>query len=93
MQRHLLEIGDPQENPNYPDSGIYRAKQYTDDGMLSHAISFYWNRCAIANGIDRGKFAAWLNIQPSVANNITGGGEHTALPEMSSDGWSPTWPQ
>jgi len=93
MRRHLLEIGDPQENPNYPDSGIYRAKQYTDDGMLSHALSLHWNRCAIANNIDRKAFAAWLNIQPSVANNITGGGEHTGLPEMSSDGWSPTWPQ
>jgi len=93
MHRHLWQINDPQENPNYPDSGEYRRKQYIDDGLLSHTLSLYWNRWAIKHGVDRDKYAAWLNILPSVANSINGGGVHSSAPELSSDGWSPSWPQ
>lgn len=93
LHRCLMEINDPQENPNYPESGEYRLKNYVDDGMLSHCISYFWNKWAIKHGIDRDRFGAWLNIKPSIANNITGGGEHTALPELATDGGSPSWTQ
>lgn len=90
--RLLSEVMDPQENPNYPDSGKYRKGNIIDDGMLSHAINLVWNRWAIRHGIDRDKFAGWLNIKPSVAQNITGGGNHASnLAEMQTDGGSPTW--
>jgi len=91
LDRLLDEVMDPQDNPNYPHGREYKAGRYIDDGMLSHAISLCWNRWAIKHGIDRNRFAAWLNIKPSVANNITGGGTHTDLPEMHTDGASPSW--
>lgn len=88
----LGEAFDPQDNPNYPDSGKYRKGNIIDDGMLSHAISLFWNRWAIKHGIDREKYAAWLNIKPSVAQNYTGGGNHASgLAEMQTDGGSPSW--
>ncbi len=64
----------PRENPNYPDSGKYKAMRTVDDGMLSHALSLCWNRWAIKHGIDRDLYGAWLNIRPSVAEHRFQGG-------------------
>jgi len=92
LNRLLDEAMDPQENPNYPDSGKYKRNRQIDDGMLSHAISLVWNRWAIKHGIDRNRFGAWLNVKPSLANNITGGGVNASnLSEMQTDGASPSW--
>ncbi len=88
----LDQAVDPRDNPNYPTSSDYRRLQMFDDGMLSHAISLVWNRWAIKHGVDRNKFGAWLNIKPSVANAITGGGIHSSdCPEGATTGGSPTW--
>lgn len=87
----LDQVMDPRENPNYPDSGKYKRTRQIDDGMLSHAISLCWNRWAIKHGIDRNEFGAWLNIKPSIAQNITGGGFNSKVGEMQTDGGSPTW--
>lgn len=70
----LAQAAAPRDNPNYPDSGKYRRQRTVDDGMLSHAISLCWNRWAIKHGIDRSKYAAWLNIRPSVAEHRFQGG-------------------
>ncbi len=91
LNRLLDEVMDPQENPHYPTSGKYRRNRQIDDGMLSHAISLCWNRWAIKHGIDRSRFGAWLNVKPSIANNITGGGFNSSVEEMSTDGGSPSW--
>lgn len=64
----------PKFDPKYPQSGIFEMKRSFDDGMFSHAISICWNRWAIKNGIDRRKYAAWLNIKPSVAVHHYEGG-------------------
>ncbi len=92
LNRLLDQVMDPQPNPNYPTSAEYGRKNYIDDGMLSHAISLCWNRWAIKHEVDRSRFGAWLNVKPSLANNITGGGNHAAaLAEMETDGSSPSW--
>lgn len=64
----------PRDNPNYPDSGKYKAQRTVDDGMLSHALSLCWNRYALKHGLDRSRFGAWLNIRPSVAEHRSEGG-------------------
>lgn len=87
----LDQIYSPRENPNYPTSAIYRDKKYIDDGMLSHAISLCWNRWAIKHGVDRDRYAAWINVKPSLAQNVNGGGEHTNALEGQSDNPSPSW--
>lgn len=88
----IEQVGHPRDNPNYPDSGKYRRTRQTDDGMLSHAISLVWNRWAIKHGINRDRFGAWLNIKPSIAQNVTGGGVNsTVKDELATDGGSPTW--
>lgn len=66
----------PRENPNYPDSGKYKAERTVDDGMLSHALSLCWNRYALKHGIDRNRYAAWLNLRPGVAEHRYWGGTH-----------------
>jgi glycosyltransferase involved in cell wall biosynthesis len=66
----------PRDNPNYPDSGKYRAQRLVDDGMLSHAMSLVWNRWALKHGVNRDTNAAWLNIKPSVAEHRHQGGLH-----------------
>lgn len=66
----------PRENPFYSDSGKYKSQRTVDDGMLSHAISWLWNHYAIKHGIDRSKYAGWLNIRPSVAAHSFQGGMH-----------------
>lgn len=87
----LDQVMNPQENPNYPPSGEYKKGNIIDDGMLSHAINLCWNRWAIKHGIDRDRYAAWLNIKPSIAQNINGGGTHTGVAEMTTDNGSPSW--
>lgn len=87
----LDQACEPRDNPNYPTSGEYRKKRVPDDGMLSHAINLIWNRWAIKHGIDRNEYSAWLNIKPSVATHVSGGGMHASCPEMSSDAMSPSW--
>ncbi len=89
----LNQAADPLDNPRYPQSSYYRQLQMFDDGMLSHAISLVWNRWALKHGIDRDKFGAWLNIKPSVAQSITGGGMHGISQELSTNMLSPTWKQ
>lgn len=88
----LDQVCEPRDNPNYPTSGEYRKKRVPDDGMLSHAINLIWNRWAIKHGVDRNEYSAWLNIKPSVATHVSGGGMHAGnCPEMSSDAMSPSW--
>ena len=87
----LEQVNAPRENPNYPTSAHYKETRQIDDGMLSHAISLCWNRWAIKHGIDRNRYAAWLNVKPSLAQNYNGGGTHTGAAEMQTDNGSPTW--
>lgn len=91
LHDYLNQVGNPRDNPNYPDSGKYKRTRQTDDGMLSHAISLVWNRWAKKHRIDRNNFGAWLNIKPSIAQNITGGGVNSTVGENQTDGGSPTW--
>lgn len=91
LNDYLDQACAPRENPNYPPSGEYMRARVVDDGMLSHGINLVWNRWALRHGIDRERNAAWLNIKPSVATHISGGGLHAACPEMSSDAMSPSW--
>ncbi len=70
----LNQACSPRENPNYPDSGKYKAQRTVDDGMLSHALSLCWNRYALKHQLDRDRFGAWLNIRPSVAEHRFQGG-------------------
>jgi glycosyltransferase involved in cell wall biosynthesis len=67
----------PRDNPNYPDSGKYKAARVVDDGMLSHALSLCWNNWAMAHNFDRTQHAAWLNIKPSIAQHVYAGGMHS----------------
>ena len=63
-----------------------------NDGMLSHGIGWLWNKWAIQRGIDREKYAALLNIRPSIANHINGGGINGGIvPEGATFVTSPTW--
>ncbi len=87
----LDQAFDPRDNPDYPQSGYFRQLQMVDDGMLSHAINLVWNRWALKHGIDRDKFGAWLNIKPSVAQAVTGGGIHSGSTELNTNTLSPTW--
>jgi hypothetical protein len=91
LNDYLDQACEPRENPNYPTSGEYRRRRVVDDGMLSHAISLVWNRWALKHGVDRNRFGAWLNIRPSVANHISGGGLNNGGAEMQTNASSPTW--
>lgn len=91
LHDYLDQACAPRDNPNYPTSGHYKAQRVVDDGMLSHGISLVWNRWAIKHGIDRTKFGAWLNIKPSVANHIAGGGMNNPGRELETNASSPTW--
>lgn len=91
LNDYFDQVMSPRENPNYPDSGKYKQNRQIDDGMLSHCLSLCWNRWAIKHGIDRNKHAAWLNVKPSLANNITGGGFNSTVAELATDGGSPSW--
>ena len=59
--------------------------------MLSHALNLVWNRWALKHGIDRDKYAAWLNIRPSVAQHVAGGGLNNSGDEMETNAGSPSW--
>lgn len=48
-------------------------KRCLGDGVMSHGISWIWNEWAKKYNIDRNKYAALVNIKPSVANHINGG--------------------
>jgi hypothetical protein len=50
------------------------AKRSLSDGIMSHGISWLWTKWAIKNNIDTNKYAALLNIKPSVADHINGAG-------------------
>jgi hypothetical protein len=91
LNDYLDQACAPRDNPNYPTSGEYKRKKVVDDGMLSHGINLVWNKWAIKRGIDRNEYSAWLNIKPSIAQNINGGGMHTELPEGETDNGSPSW--
>lgn len=91
LNDYLDQAVAPQDNPNYPTSGEYKRKGVVDDGMLSHGINLVWNRWAMKHGIDRNRFSAWLNVKPSLAQNVNGGGMHSPVPELSTDNGSPTW--
>lgn len=52
----------------------YKEKRLLNDGMMSHGSSWLWTKWANLNNIDTKKYAALLNIKPSVANHINGGG-------------------
>lgn len=64
-----------------------------DDGVLSHGLSWMWNEYAKGCGIDRNKYAALLNVKPSVANHVNGGGLSISgkTPENFTTARSPTW--
>lgn len=65
-----------------------------NDGALSHLSSWIWNKWAIKHGINRNKFAAALNIKPSVANHICGGRDSIngkIMEEGQTFVGSPTW--
>jgi hypothetical protein len=62
-----------------------------DDGMMSNGLNHAWAAQATERGINRDRFACWLNILPSVANHISGGGLHTHAPELATDAASPSW--
>lgn len=87
----LDQAAAPRENPFYPTSGEYKARGLVDDGMLSHAINLVWNKWAVKHGIDRDRHAAWLNIRPSVAQHVAGGGLNNTGDEMETNAGSPTW--
>ena len=52
----------------------HKQKRNLNDGCMSHGISWLWTKWAKENGVDINKYAALLNIKPSVANHINGAG-------------------
>jgi len=52
----------------------HKDKRNLNDGCMSHGISWLWTKWAKANNIDTDKYAALLNIKPSIANHINGAG-------------------
>jgi len=51
-----------------------KEKRLLNDGMMSHGSSWLWTKWAQKNNIDTNKYGPLLNIKPSVANHINGGG-------------------
>lgn len=63
-----------------------------NDGMMSHGVSWLWNKWALKHNIDRNTYAALLNVRPSIANHINGGGINgNIIPEGQTFVSSPTW--
>lgn len=87
----LTTAADPKPIDGYPASAAFAAARVVDDGMLSNGLNLVWNRWAAHHGIDRDRFACWLNLKPSVANHISGGGMHAGCDELSTDAHSPSW--
>ena len=52
----------------------HKQKRNLNDGCMSHGISWLWTKWAKENGVDINKYAALLNIKPSVAKHINGAG-------------------
>ena len=50
------------------------SKRSLSDGIMSHGISWLWTKWAAKNNIDTDKYAALLNIKPSIADHINGAG-------------------
>lgn len=70
----------------------HKEKRYLNDGCMSHGISWLWTKWAQKNNIDINKYAALLNIKPSVANHINGAGINGYIVhEGQSFVGSPTW--
>lgn len=70
----------------------HKEKRLLNDGMMSHGLSWLWNKYALKHGIDRNKYAALLNIKPSVSNHINGGGINGHIVgECTTFVGSPTW--
>lgn len=70
----------------------HKSKRNLNDGMMSHGISWLWTKWAKKNGIDTNKFTGLLNIKPSIANHINGGGINGYIvPEGQSFVGSPTY--
>lgn len=87
----LTAAADPKPIAGYPASAVFAAARVVDDGMLSNGLNLVWNRWAAHHGIDRDRFACWLNLKPSVANHISGGGMHAGCGELLTDAHSPSW--
>lgn len=69
-----------------------KSRRLLNDGMMSHGGSWLWNKYAIKNGINRNKFCALLNIKPSIANHVNGGGINGHIvAEGAGFVDSPTW--
>lgn len=81
----------PRPIEGFPASAGYAAAGVVDDAMLSNGLNLTWNRWAKAEGIDRERFACWLNLNPSVATHVSGGGMHSGMDELTSDAHSPSW--
>ena len=81
----------PQPIEGHPLSAELAAAGCPDDGMLSNGLNRAWAAWAASHGISRELFACWLNLRPSVANHISGGGLHTHAPELATDAASPSW--
>lgn len=70
----------------------YRNLRQLNDGAMSHGISRLWTKWATLNNIDINKYSALLNIKPSVANHICGGGINASeLEEGKTSFSSPSW--
>lgn len=82
---------DPKPTAGRPLAAELAANGCPDDGQLSNGLNAAWEDWAVEQGLARDRFACWLNIRPSVANHISGGGLHTSAGEMVSDAWSPSW--
>lgn len=69
-----------------------KERRLLNDGAMSHGISWIWNEYAKTQGIDRDKYAALLNIKPSVADHINGAGINGHIVgEGQSFVRSPSW--
>lgn len=67
-------------------------KRNLNDGVMSHGISWLWQKWAEKHNIDRNKYAALLNVKPSIANHINGGGINGSnITEGQSVTLSPSW--
>ena len=52
----------------------HKQKRCLNDGMMSHGAAWLWTKWANKNKINVEKYGAILNIKPSIANHINGGG-------------------
>jgi hypothetical protein len=70
----------------------HKQKRYLNDGMMSHGVSWLWTKWAQKNNIDTNKYAALLNVKPSVSNHVNGAGINGYIVgEGQSFVSSPSW--